>query len=242
MYIPFQIAIPSYKRARTLRDKTLRFLAEEEVPPEIITVFVANEQEKEEYERILDSGTYGKIVVGMPGLANQRRIISFYYPEGEMLCQIDDDVKGLKILEDTFENLMWRVYVGMLSEDCGLAGFLPNDDGRRLKKDKTIHLTHILGSFFCCRNHRDFVLEIEQKEDMVRSIWYFKKYGKVLRFQDAGVITSYDKGEEGGLSCPNRREKIDADIEYMLKNFPSYCRKVEKKKGSDLVLNWRATC
>jgi hypothetical protein len=240
MYMPFQIVIPSYKRARTLRDKTLAFLKEQGVYSYKITIFVADEEEKRVYEEVLDPETYGAIVVGVPGLANQRNFISQYYPENEWLCQMDDDVKGIKCLGDTFDTLVWKLYVRMTVDDIGLAGVLPNDDGRRMKNDATTHLTHIIGSFFVCRNRKDFVLYHDEKEDMVRSIWYFKKDGKVLRVQNAGVMTTYNKGS-GGLICPERPLKMEEGMKYILETYPEYCRAVQKKKGRDIVLNWRAT-
>jgi len=41
----FVIAIPSYKRAETLRDKSLAMLEAKRVPASIIHVFVATEEE-----------------------------------------------------------------------------------------------------------------------------------------------------------------------------------------------------
>jgi len=57
------IAIPSYKRAETLRDKSLAMLADAGISASIIHVFVATEAEKETYRSVLKPGTYGKLVV-----------------------------------------------------------------------------------------------------------------------------------------------------------------------------------
>ena len=42
----YKVAIPSYKRATTLRDKTLKILQEHKIPPSKIHIFVADKKEK----------------------------------------------------------------------------------------------------------------------------------------------------------------------------------------------------
>lgn len=236
MFVPCVIAIPSYKRATVLKNKTMAFLIKEEVPCDCIYIFVANQEEYDEYKAVLDPTTYNKIIIGQPGLAAQRNFITKYFPCGEIICQMDDDVKGVKLLNSTFNQLLWRMH-SELTADCGLVGVLPNDDGRRMNLEKTYHLTHIIGSFFMCRNHHSFSLVHDEKEDFVRSIWYFKFYGHVCRLRNAGVITTYNKGE-GGLIGPDRYLKMQEGIEFVLKEYPGYCRVVNKTKGRDIILNW----
>ena len=71
----YTIVIPSYKRAELCRDKTLAVLHRYKIPKEQIVVVVANKEEKETYEEILDPKTYKEILVGVPGLANVRNWI-----------------------------------------------------------------------------------------------------------------------------------------------------------------------
>ena len=57
-----EIVIPSYHRSKVLKKKTLAFLEAEGFPKEQITIFVADEQERETYE--LELGLDYKMVVG----------------------------------------------------------------------------------------------------------------------------------------------------------------------------------
>ena len=92
--IDYQIAIPSYKRSETIKKKTLKVLAEYDIPPERVTVFVANEEELEAYTKSLSEHQYGgNIVVGVPTIGKQRNFIEKYYPEGTRLMMFDDDIK-----------------------------------------------------------------------------------------------------------------------------------------------------
>jgi hypothetical protein len=236
MLVP--IAIPSYRRAQTCRRCTLGFLKEALYPTHLITVFVASEEEKRVYERTIGEMFYGQIVVGVRGLCNQRKFISEYYPEGEIICQMDDDVSNVKS-EESFLELVERGVRSLESETCGLWGVLPNDDGRRFQNKTTTHLTHILGSFFICRNSRDIVVEHDNKEDYMRSMLYFLKDGKVLRYKNAGVRTPYNQGA-GGLQCENRVLGMRADAEALASKFPALCSVIVKKGLPDIKLNWRA--
>ena len=51
----YKVAIPSYKRATTLRDKTLKVLQEHKISPNKIYIFVADKKQKKEYQKIPDN-------------------------------------------------------------------------------------------------------------------------------------------------------------------------------------------
>jgi hypothetical protein len=234
-------AIPSYKRARTIGRKTLDFLNSIHYPPHLITIFVADENEKKEYELHVNPQLYYDIVVGVKGLANQRQFISRYYPEGEILLQMDDDILGIKTLENSDFYKTLKVGLDALATGTtGLWGIMPNDDARNLSDKSTTHLTHIIGCFFLCKNDRDIERQIllDEKEDFVRSILYFKKYKQVIRYKGAGVKTTYNVGQ-GGLIGPERQEKIERGLQFLRENFLPYIKIVEKRKGTDVILNWR---
>ncbi len=92
----YRIVIPSYKRAETIRKKTLNYLIDIcNISTKIIDVFVANEKEYEDYKYLEKLGI--NIVVGVRLLHKQRNYIQQYYDEGEFIMQFDDDIDALKI-------------------------------------------------------------------------------------------------------------------------------------------------
>ena len=237
MYLP--VAIPTYRRSQTISSQTLRFLKEQGVPKELITLFVASEEEKSIYLRNLDSELYGRVVVGVLGLANQRAFISDFYEEGQILLQMDDDVDGIKTMnQEPLSNLLQRAVDCLQDGTGGLWGVLPNDDGRRFTGATTQHLTHILGSFFVLRNHREIRVSLSDIEDYERSVLYFKKYGRVFRYRGAGVKTSFNKGS-GGLLRENREQERKEQVQKLVEQFPLACSQVMKKDKVDVRLNWR---
>ena len=85
----YVIAIPSYKREKTLRDKTLKVLQQYKIPKEKIFVFVANKEEYEKYKATIPP-YYNKLIVGIVGMGNIRNFITDYFPEGKKIFNMDE--------------------------------------------------------------------------------------------------------------------------------------------------------
>lgn len=234
---PF-VVIPSYNRSDSIGNKTLKFLHLSGYPASRILIFVATYDEYKKYLDALDEDLYGEIIIGVPGLKDQRNFITSFFKEDEIIIQMDDDVKGIRCAMP-FLNLVELGVASLEYRTAGLWGVMPNDDARRFKDATTKHLTHILGSFFIIRNHKNIQMTYTEKEDMERSIVYFKRYGEVLRYQNAGVCTTYGKGQ-GGLQTPGRDERIKSEILRFQTEYPEYISVVDKKGVQDIILNWRA--
>ena len=73
----YVIAIPSYKRAHILKEKTLDLLKRQKIPKQKIYIFVANKKEHDEYKKVLPP-YYHKIIIGKVGMKNIRNFISGY--------------------------------------------------------------------------------------------------------------------------------------------------------------------
>ena len=84
----YRIAIPTYKRAKTIQEKTLAYLERAKVNKDIIDVFVSD---KEEYE--LYKGLDVNVLVGSIGCGGNRNYITNYYKENQKIVFMDDDLK-----------------------------------------------------------------------------------------------------------------------------------------------------
>lgn len=231
------VAIPSYQRSKTISQKTLKFLCENDYPKELITIFVASEEESKIYKSDISSYLYGQIIVGVPGLKPQRNFITQHYAEDEIICCIDDDVDKIVCRYLTFPEILDKAIIELTLNTCGLWGVMPKDDTRCFSDCVTTHLTHILGSFFICRNHKDIICNTEEKEDYERSILYFLRYGSVRRYKGAGVRTKYGINE-GGLQQPGRIDRMADGSKYLSEKYPSACKAIVKNDKPDLRLNW----
>ena len=91
----YTIAIPSYKRPDTLKNKTMNLLSKHNIEPNKIIIFVANQQQENEYQNTLEPNTYNKLVKGKKGIKNIRNFMSKYFDEGEPIFYMDDDISEM---------------------------------------------------------------------------------------------------------------------------------------------------
>ena len=87
----YLVAIASYNRPETLKNKTMNLLEKNNIDPKKVHIFVANNKEKKEYENTLDKNSYNKIIVGKKGIKNIRNFMPKYFPEGKKIFYMDDD-------------------------------------------------------------------------------------------------------------------------------------------------------
>jgi hypothetical protein len=230
----FRVAIPSYKRAEMLGQKTLRFLAEQNIPKELIDIFVADKQEKEEYERVLDRNLYDKIVVGIRGIARQRSYIQNYYPLNQKVFSIDDDIRGIATLKEDFNlsEFIDKMFLLCERERVNMWGVYPASSLLYMKDEIRKGVFYIVGCFYGFINKQDtFYPDLDGKEDMWASLWRCKKEGAVLRCLYVAPKTTYWL-KEGGLSAFGRTletEKQHAEIVCDL--FPQFCQGVFIRKN-----------
>ena len=88
----YVVAIPSYKRPNTLKNKSLRVLQEHKIDPKRIDIFVADKEQEGIYKNELPKGSYNRIIVGKPGIKNIRNYMPNFYPEGQKIFYMDDDI------------------------------------------------------------------------------------------------------------------------------------------------------
>ena len=97
----YVVVIPSYRRASLLNEKTLSTLHKHHIPKERIYIFVV-EEEFELYTRTLPSY---QIVVGSRGLIQQRKFIEDFFPEGQYIVSMDDDIEHIDLSLTPFTSL-----------------------------------------------------------------------------------------------------------------------------------------
>jgi hypothetical protein len=234
------IAIPSYNRAKEVQAKTLKCLRECGIDDDKITVFVANTEQEQLYK---NAGVMHRMVVGKIGLVPQREFICNYYPEGQYIVSLDDDVErvDLSLTPYTTLDLFFRYAFEKTKELGGyIWGVYPvfNPFFRKPREEISTCLNYIVGAFYGIINRTEnnnltltITAENSQKEDVERSIRYFIEDGIVIRFNKIGFITKY-YGKSGGLGIFEDRLIPMANASQLLKNtFPEYGNIFIKKNG-----------
>jgi hypothetical protein len=243
----YQIVIPSYKRSDICNKKTLTMLNNLGIDKNIIKVFVVKE-EFEIYNKTLNPEFYGEIVIGMPGLIAQRQFIENYYPAGTHIVSLDDDITKLDLSFTEYKSadeFFKSTFEECIKEGAYLWGLYPACNPLCLIKNRPItnHLVFIIGAFYGYINRpNDPNLELSvcksvengngNKEDVERSIRYFLKDGKVLRFGRVGFKTKYYGKDGGGLGIMEERIKCMKDCSLKLnETFPDITKIKIRENG-----------
>lgn len=246
----YVIAIPSYKRQETLKKKTLNFLKKSKIDPKKIYIFVANTEEKKLYENVLDSKSYGKIIVGVPGLQPIRNFMSEYFGKNAKVFYMDDDVSKMylcfeekenrKLIEFKEKDLDYYIRFGFnLCELCGLRlfGFYPIKNAFFMqpissKKAVSFDLKFIPGcAYGVIIDPECDQIQVIEKDDYERSIRYFIKYGGIVRMNFICFATKYYT-EPGGMQANIRTlETNNISTNQLVELYPEYIAISNKKKA-----------
>jgi len=234
------IAIPSYQRAETLRDKTLKLLGRLEVNPSMIQVFVADEVERERYASTLEPGSYRDLVVAEPGMGAVRRFVQGYYPEGTRVLNMDDDLKELVVRDH--DKAKHPITPGEFDTLCADAWRMANKTGIRLwgiypvanqffmKHTVTTDLRYVIGAFWGVVNTRDTALSVtlDDKEDFERTLKFYEADRGVLRFNYVALDTNYYT-EPGGMQVERTEARVEESAKVLATRFPHLCVAYHKK-------------
>ena len=244
--LDYVVCIPSYKRAETCNEKTLKMLKNNNISASKIYVYVANDEEYKEYLKVLDKKLYNKLVVGIKGLVPQRQFIMEQWKEGEHIVFFDDDVQSVDLkISKLFKGKTLDYFFKYAFKECvanksSIWGVYPvyNPFFREARDETSTCLNYIVGAFYGIINRpklKSIQLSITkengQKEDVERTIKYFIEDGIVLRFNRVGFITKY-YGKSGGLGTFEDRLKPMLEASNRLKAaYPDYGNISTKKTG-----------
>lgn len=258
----YRIAIPSYHRPQTLRDKTLSVLQSYKMPPSKIDIFVADADQQKVYESAIPRKAYSKIIVGKPGIKNIRNFMPNYYPQGKYIFYMDDDIshiyecinKGdVSCKKDnklqrlpSLKSFIDRAFRASKKSGMTNWGVYPVENPYFMKptqaKDHVSNrLCYIIGFMTGVINNRRAELRtIDDKEDYERSIKYYLKDDGVLRFNNVTCRTRCYK-EPGGMQVERTKKRIHDSAVYLTKKYPELCKLNTSKKSGYTEVRLRDT-
>lgn len=237
--VNYIVAIPSYNRTTELTNKTLHTLKESDIPKNKIYIFVANKEQYKLYTENVPKNLYGHIIIGKKGIANQRTFIAQYFPEGQYVISMDDDVEQFEVLKNeklvkltNIQQLFIEAYHLMKKEKLFLWGIYPVRNPYFMYKKITTDLRFIIGVTFgfIVRHNPTLKVSIkaETKEDYEQSILYYLKDGGVIRFNNITVKTKFNA--PGGLGT-DRYDKNKNATKYLIHTYPDLVFYKERKNG-----------
>lgn len=233
------VAIPTYNRQDVLANKSLKTLIDGGVSKNKIYLFVANKEQYKLYENAIPKNMYNEIIIGKKGIANQRKFISKYFPEGQYIVSIDDDVEELLMLRGeklvkmkNIDGFFKDAYRLLKKEHLFIWGIYPVMNPFFMYNTITTDLRFIIGVLFGYINRHNKKLEpsirSETKEDYEQTILYYKMDGGVLRFNNVTPKTKFNA--PGGLGTDRYERNKNAAI-YLKERYPDIVNRFERKNG-----------
>jgi hypothetical protein len=239
----FKVAIPSYKRHETISDKTLATLRRGGVAISDIYIFVVLD-EQEAYEKACPGY---QIIPGLLGLVQQRAFIQGFFDKDTYILMIDDDIEQIfrpidsKTRQEITDipSLISQMKVRMISENVTICGIYPCNNLKFAlgNKEITTDFRFLVGVFYLIKNIQCTELQLDPSEpatldDKIRTIKYYQKEGKCLRFNWVQVKTKYFTNTGGNWS-PDRLKLHAAAAEAVCLRFPKYLRLAKTSKMVD---------
>jgi hypothetical protein len=234
----FKVAIPSYFRSDVIASKTLAVLGLGGVPVSDIFIFVVPEEEAA-YKKACSGYN---VITGVKGLVEQRKFIQRYFPLNTNIVMMDDDVddifkasykneKHVKEVIPDLSDLFTSMFQRMAKENVSLCGICAHTNLKfaLAGAEVSTNLKYVVGALYLIKNLRMPEVQPGQDilEDTERTVLYYKKERKILRFNHICIKTKYFG--KGGLETPDRLMMHSGASQELVQRYPDYLRlKVSK--------------
>jgi len=193
--------VPTYQRYEIVKEKTIPQLNRLGVSNSEITLFVASVEESKLYRESIPADV--NVLVGVLGIGRQRVFINDYFPSGEKIVSVDDDVElmqkaegKVKPLETPLPVLAERAFA--LCEQTGARfwGTVTSSNGFFQKHEVVYGLRDCTGALFGeYAQEKDCHSSLNSCEDSEKIFLHYRKYGGILRLNDVcGKNKYYSSG------------------------------------------------
>ena len=237
----YKIAIPSYKREKTITNKTLNILIKHHINPKDVYIFLADENQKQNYLPYLPKEFHDRIILNhCYGIKDVRNFMNDYFDEGEKILFMDDDLKDVLYLKnnklESIENLDLFIKLAFdlcYEKNCNIFSVYPVENAYFMDNSIKRGLIYMMGGFMGVFNRKNLKVSVCDKEDFERSILYFldSPYG-CLRFNNVCCKTKGYTGIGGMNSFDRSYDTILKACDILLKKYPKYCSLNLKKKSN----------
>lgn len=245
----------------------MHLLIKQQIPKNKIFIFVSDEDECAEYlinltklypewdtvsQYSKNDDDKSKIVVGKPGICNQRKFINSFFPLHHHVVSMDDDVSDVKVLCSSghiksAKDRVCSLAVNELHQIIEDAGVRMLQSGAHIwsvsLSQLAFHLQHqgistnfgvCVGYFFGVINRKIDFLDCKFGacgDDVERSLRYAKMDGLVLRYRMLYCDTKFREGQ-GGINAEikNRRQKEIEAVAEMTRAWPDMIKLDENVK------------
>ena len=222
-----KIAIPSHDRVDMFQDKTLAFLKKHKFPMSDVYVF-STPAYYNAYKEIGDKWGFNVVKSKSNLLAKRNHFIS-YFPAGQKVVEMDDDVEDIQKIGGTgvtnFKKFLADSFKA-LGQNQGLWGVNANCNAFHATKGDKFGAHSLCNTFIGYVNDKRINLTIAEKHDMDRLLQFIKLGLPTLKRGDWGIKTKYWTNK-GGIATDydiEKRKKVQSkDANDLMKKFPNCC-------------------
>lgn len=245
----FIFAVPTYKRAKTFANKTLKTLRSNGIDDKDIYCFLSDASERDEYISELQKVSASPNVINsVKTLAGNRNFIVNYFPEGTKIVWCDDDLERIMFRKDektlveclNFKEHIEDAFNACVEENSYIWGIYAASNPYFMKDNIGKGLYYIIGSCYGTINrHSDVAyVSLEDKEDFERTLKYYSNDNVVLRLNYLTVDSAYYK-EAGGMQETRTEERIDSSAKFLEVKYPDLCTYYIRKTTGHAELRLR---
>ena len=234
----YVVAVSSVHRPDACAEKTMTLLKRGGVPPERVFLFLGVDSERPAYFHALctlDPEWATRIAVRAApyGMAAVRNYVATYFPAGTPVVSMDDDLEALKVraspkklvdLPD-LDGFCREASLMALANRCGLWGLYPVLNAFYMQATVSFDLRPVCGGLFGFRSP-DVTVTHDCKEDMERTLLYYERDGRVMRFNYVAFVTRY-YGGGGGMEQQRDRHAEQASVDYLVQRFPGLAHRYQ---------------
>ena len=231
------LVCPTYKRIKTLKNKTLSLLTRTNAPLPELWINV-------DEDIALYSLEFPDYIIHQAGtdIGTKRNAIQDYYPVGSRIVFIDDDIKDIVVKEGNkkrsiidFNKMVEFCFTNAELYKSKIWGLYPIANPLFMKNIFRQKLCYIIASCFGLINTR-FSVKSNYAEDVERSLLYYKDQSLLFRVDFIGIYTNYYK-EPGGLQETRTEQKNYDSKKLLAEEYSEFCKLAEKRGRAEIIYN-----
>lgn len=234
------VAVPTYRRAALLPQRTLAVLAAAGVPPNRIHVYLSDPAERNAYAAALPPDYRPQLHDGAPGLAGNRNLVMAAWPAGQRIIFCDDDLQGLsqrvsaKHLSPVTDlpGLADEAFTWAEKAGAWLWGVYPVHNPYFMKPRLRTDLRFIYGCFYGVTVRHDPCEQAsgDDKDDYERTLQFYARDGALLRLEWVAPKQRF-MVEPGGMQQLGRAQRDEDAARALAARFPGLATFYRHRSG-----------
>lgn len=229
-HVHYSIAIPSHRRSETIGNKTLKFVKDHNLSPDI-EVFCSDKRDADIYKTRIKEKI---IVADTDNVRDKFNFVHNYYDEDTNVLIIEDDVTGiLNKTEHSLDQIIKWGFEMCKQNDSRIFGIYPSANLMFMDNSVDIGFVYVVANLYGIRSKNNPKTDcvLNTKNDYERSAKYFTEYERNLRVNFLACKTNNYKNKGGMQDIKNRAEQETEASCALIEQYPNLYQENAKRKS-----------